>query len=359
MLLPINKNIIKINKSIIDSLEDENRIMNFEKRFDQLESFREAMSKYIHGYEKTDCERLTSKVSILPNGHILDHHALGYFAPLELKRWGFEEHGKSMKRSHIEQIKILNDFFVNHGVRFIYVPIPCKVAIDPFIAVDEDVIPDDRLVIPQWRKVLLDIAYEGIECVDCYAELRKIGRASYTKNHHISPIGAGIIAEKVTEYIRLTTGGLEDGCLAELLCKDEYLGSPVLLNSGNNNSTEMGEEYFKSTRVFIRNDEFERPYMGRDTDSEIVIIGDCNLQSYRGTGADVTAQISGALKYPVGYLGRYLPFAKHDSIDKLPTGSLHGKAVIIYIGFISGSFVRATHIDDTWSIKLPTEGIFM
>lgn len=361
MLFPNKENIIRANRSIIDSLENENRIINFKKRLLQLESFREAMSEYVCGYEREepDCECLTSKVSILPNGHLLDHHALGYFAPMEFERWGFEQNGKPMKRSHIDQIKILNDFFVDHGVRFIYVPIPCKVAVDPYIAVDKDVVPYDQLVIPQWRKVLLDIAYEGIECVDCYAELKKTGRASYTKNHHISPIGAGIIADKVAEYIYLTTEGLKEDCYANFLCKDEYLGSPVLLNSGNNNSAELGEEFFETTRVFIRDDEFERPYMGRDSDSEIVIIGDCNLQSYRGTGADVTSQISGALKYPVGYLGRYLPFAKHDSIDKLPMGSLYGKAIIIYIGFISGSFVRANHVEDTWSMKLPAEGIFM
>lgn len=359
MLLPIKEKIAEIRSSLLDLLEYENKTINFRKRWFELDDFRESLSKYVDGYDGSNSERLTSKVSILCNGHILDHHVLGYFAPMEFKRWGFCQSGTMIKRNHVEQIKILSDFFTSYGVRFIYVPLPCKVAIDPAIAVADDVIPMDGLIIPQWRKVLLDMIYEGIEIVDCYTELRNKNRLSFTRNHHISPVGAVVIANKVSEYIRLTTLGLKKEPCTDFAYKNEVLGSPVLLTSGNDNSIELGEEYFESTRVFLRKDGFERPYMGRNRDSEIVIIGDCNLQSYRGTGADITAQLSGRLKYPIGYLGRYLPFARYDSIDKLPAGILYGKSIVIYIGFISGSFVRANREDDVWSTNLPEERIFM
>lgn len=358
MFLSKEESIRTQREKIREELKKEWQTIDYEKRWLELKNFRTEMAKYVEGYNDCDENNLMAKLSILSNGHILDHHALGYFAPMKFKRWGFKNrNGELVKRSPDEQIKVLSRYFEEHNIRFIYVPIPCKVAVDPKIAVKWDVIPEDGLVIPQWREILWKLAEGGVELIDCYSMLRTASGKPFTKNHHISPIGARIIAEAVSDYICNTTVYSQNE--KRFICRDEIIGSPVLLNSGNNNSREVGAEYFESTRVFFKDSAgLERPYLGKNTDSKIVIVGDCNLQSYRGQGVDVTAQIAGKLKYPVEYLGRYLPFAKNDSIDKLPEGSLYDKEIVIYIGFVSASFVRANNDEDVWSMDLPGEEIF-
>lgn len=339
----------RYNSILTEGLQRECQIENYDNQWDNLEVFRKAMYCYVEQDKFTGT--LKSKITILDNGHVIDHHALGYFAPMSFYRIGFGE----KNNTHAEQINILREFLASHDVRLIYVPLPCKIAVHPNIAVAEDVLPSDKMVIPQWRSTLLELSKMGVEIVDCYEDLKADN--TYTKNHHISPVGAEIIAQKVFEYVKDTTDIKNYD--NNIKSKREWIGSSVLFNSGNNNSIELGTECFYTERYFhIFNDDYYIPYMGRNVESEIAVIGDCNLQSYRGSGSDVTAQLSGKLKYPVKYIGRYLPFAKNDSINKLPTGSLHNISVLIYVGFVSGSYVRACGEHDMWCTQLPDERIF-
>lgn len=349
------QNVDRENTNLIKALNAENRIINYEYRWDELQVFRDEISIFIQGYSRDYPRPLSSKITMLENGHIIDHHALGYFAPMEFKRYGFadEESGEKCKRSHIEQIRILSEYLGLHGVRLIYVPLPCKGAVWPYIFADKSVIPYDEMIIPNWRNVIYQTALSKVEIVDCYHELKK--HNSYTKNHHISPVGAEIIGKMVADYITKTSVyDVEQS----FITRREVIGSPVLYRSGDLNSIEMDIDYYEASRTFRVLGDKMYPYMGKNVKSSLAIIGDCNLQSYRGTGFDVTAQISGQLRYPAMYIGRYLPFAKNDSIDKLPAGSLAGVDIVVYVGFVSGSFVRACNSEDSWCQMLPLESVF-
>ena len=342
--------------AIIEKLMREKNQVNYEKRWNELQDFREKISAYVNGYSKDDYSRLSSKVTILSNGHLIDHHALGYFAPMEFQRYGFTdtETGKRIKRSPVDQLRMLSNHLKLHGIRFIYVPLPCKTAVNPLIISNENVIPKDEMVIPQWRSMILNAALAGIEVIDCYSVL-KGKNDSYTKNHHVSPVGADIIGKEVAKYIKNTTIYSKNHSFIQ---KKEIIGSPVLYRSGDANSIELDVGFYEANRTLVNSENKFVPYVGKDIGTDIAVIGDCNLQSYRGTGFDITAQISGYLQYPVLYVGRYLPFAKNDSIEKLPEHSLAGIDVLLYIGFVSGCFVRACHDDDVWCQSLPSESVF-
>ena len=348
--------ILEYNSRIKESMIYENNFIDYERRWCELEGFRYEVSRYIEGYDGKTNKDISSKVTVLENGHLIDHHALGYFSPMSIKRYGFTDpsFGVLIKRSPLEQIKILNDYFKDNGIRFIYVPLPCKTAIDPHIFVSDAVIPKDNMVIPQWRSLICELVKEGIEIVDCYIKLSE-HKLSFSHNHHVSPIGANVIGRAVSDYIKNTTEYSEDSLFTSI---NDVIGSPVLSRSGDNNSIELNIDYYSTNKYYYQQDGVARPYSGRNYNSDLAIIGDCNLQCYRGTGFDVTAQISGCLRYPIKYLGRYLPFAKFDSIDKLPAGSLANVKMLIYIGFVSGCFVRACHEEDEWSTRLPSESVF-
>ena len=66
--------------------------------------------------------KLYSKITQLENGHILDHHVLGYFAPLNFKRVGFEFQFKTPA----EQVAYISRQMEAHGIHFIYVPLQYK-----------------------------------------------------------------------------------------------------------------------------------------------------------------------------------------------------------------------------------------
>ena len=337
-------------------LDVEKKVIDYEKRWEDLRLFRNRMADYVEGYNTDITSDLSSKVVVLENGHIIDHHALGYFAPMHFKRYGFVDKTSNLtnKITPVNQITTLAEFLNRNNVRFIYVPLPCKGAVYPEIIVESDFIPDDGMIIPQWRNMLYELALNNIELVDCYNELCNV-KKTFTKNHHISPLGAQIVGKKIAGYIMKTT---EFTASEDFKSKENILGSPTLMRSGDNNSVEMGMDYFDTESHYYRISDKYVPFSGRNIRSEIAIIGDCNLQAYRGTGSDLTAQISGNLRYPIKYLGRYLPFAKKDSIEKLPKGTLKGVKILLYVGFISACFVRACREDDSWSTHLPDENIF-
>lgn len=352
----VNAKMVKFyNSKIIDILESENRLISYSDRWCHLKPFRDEFSMFVNGYSQNDYNCLSSKVTLLDNGHIIDHHAIGYFSPMNFMRYGFcDSKTKPTKITPVEHLNILNKYLRNYDIRLIYVPLPCKVAVNPSLFVSKHVIPSDNMVIPQWRNMILNLAKFDVEIVDCYSSLC-LAKDCYSRNHHISPIGASVIGKNVAEYIKTTTTYDNLGFFYKI---DDTIGSPVLIRSGDSNSTEVAIDLYNSHKFYFENNGCKSPYTGIGVKSKIAIIGDCNLQSYRGSGFDITAQISGFLNYPVKYLGRYLPFAKFDSIDKLPVASLANVKILIYVGFISACFVRAANINDCWSTSLPQHYCF-
>ncbi len=344
----MNQKIIKYQSDLIKKIGNEEFMFGGVQRWNDLSLFRNRLSRFVGGFNESysagSVLSLKPKTTILENGHVIDHHALGYFAPMEFKREGV---GGRLLYPH-EQLSMLSKQLEDNGVRLLYVPLPCKLAIYPELAIEDSIIPVDRNVIPQWRHYIRKCAMMGIEIVDCYEAFLNSDEMLFTKNHHISPNGAKLIGEIVAKYLVETVDRIERK--SEFICKNEIIASTVMTNSGNDNSLEIGMEYFPSRRV-LQIEKTVHPYTGY-IDSEIGIIGDCNIQSYRGQGCDVTSNISYELKYPVKYIGRYLPFANKDTLDKIPDGSLAELKILLYIGFASASFVRAYDDSYAWCRNL-------
>lgn len=334
---------------------EQNITGGFEKRYEELYSFRSELAVYLDKNEYGTPENyMEPKITILNSGHILDHHILGYFAPMDFKRIGFN----NILRTPVEQLLLLNQQLKEQNIRFIYVALPCKLAVNPEIAVSEDVIPKDGIMIPQWRKMLLDLCKEGVEIVDCYPHFLEYRNSKqlFTKNHHISPIGADLISTLISDYLVKTTK-IDFDSLG-LISERKIINSTVFYISGNENSPQMGSEEFEADCIFLKRDKSPKVYLGNEFKSEIAVVGNCNLQSYRNMGCDITANLAYKLNYPVNYVGRYLPFAKIDSIDKVPSKALNNKKILIYIGFPSAAYVRAYHPGDNWSTSLINDDAF-
>ncbi len=342
------------NEKLLRIFKAEQCLKNYEQRYAELKSFRTILNKFAYGNLESDS--LKPKITILNNGHVLDHHILGYLAPMEFKRIGFG----NIYRTPTEQLSVLNNWLKERGIRFVYVSLPCKIAIYPeIIGLGVD-IPTDRIVIPQWRNQLYRLSSLGVEIVDCYDEFQRVRQKGdlYSKNHHISPYGAQVIAKRISDYLRETT--ILDGTVSEHAFKStkREIEDYVLRVSGDYSSEKLGKEKFITQCVSMVTNGSDKIYTGEEIESEICIIGNCNLQSYRYTGCDITARLAYDLNYPVNYGGRYLPFAKVDTIDKMPKGLLAGKKILIYVGFLSGSFVRAYRQDDVWSRIMLSDNVF-
>lgn len=355
------KNIIKAKRDLLLSelkQEESMYVDGFNGKWNELNSFRYEMSKYINCSKNGDIYYdLSPKTTFLDNGHVIDHHALGYFAPMDFKRKGFSFDDKNVNKkiSPVEQLSMFNDFLDDKNVRLIYVPMPCKVAVYPSIAVSNESIPEDEMVIPQWRNFIKQCALNEIEVVDCYNGFKSSPEMVFSKNHHLSPHGTRLIGSIIAQYISETTDNISSNI--NFVKMKDVIGSTIMSHSGNDNSREVGIELFESESVKIKENNGVFPYVGY-CDSHIGIIGDCNTQSYRGTGFDITAHISGGLNYPVKYIGRYLPYANKDTLDKINKGILSDIKILIYVGFVSACFVRAYSDEMSWGNKMIKEEAF-
>lgn len=332
--------------------EEERSMGGYDRKYDALCLFRKALKdSYAEGDIESDT--LAPRITVLKNGHILDHHVLGYLAPMEFKRLGFGD----VHRTPAEQIIALEGQLRQMGIRFVYAPIPCKLAVYPEIAGIDRYVPEDEMVIPQWRKMLYQLSLAGVEIVDCYGPLRKAkeNKALFSKNHHISPYGAAVIGGEIAEYIKRTTKLNKTLKFTGMMQKVE---DDVLWISGDYSSKKMGMESFEVVCTRAEIDGRDEIYTGNEVESEICIIGDCNLQSYRYKGCDITAALARSLGYPVQYGGRYLPFAKIDRIDRMPDNLLEKTRLLVYTGFVSGGFVRAYRSADVWSRNLIPDSVF-
>lgn len=344
------------NKRVIQQLADEEQGMGgYDRKYEELYLFRKVLKDhYVEG--DIEADTLTPQITVLENGHILDHHVLGYLAPMEFKRVGFGD----VYRTPVEQIIMLDKQLRQMGIRFVYAPIPCKLAVYPEIAGIDDYVPEDGMVIPQWRKMLYQLSLTGVEIVDCYDPLRNLKEEKplFSRNHHISPYGADVIGREIAEYIKKTTELNKSHKYFEFTGVMQEVEDEVLWISGDYSSRKMGMESFEAACTQVNRNGKDEIYTGEEVESEICIIGDCNLQSYRYKGCDITAVLSRRLGYPVQYGGRYLPFAKIDRIDRMPDNLLEKTRLLVYTGFVSGGFVRAYRKADVWSRNLIPDSVF-
>lgn len=355
----MNINILKIKenmKKLKEQLEFERvRYHGYQNWYEMLEFFRKEMMNYV---ELDELGNINPKMTQLDNGHIIDHHAMGYLAPLDFKRTGFYYD----KRSPSEQLILLNDQLRENGVRFIYVALPCKKAIYP-----EFIVPniDPKMnVIPQWRKMLLELVDHGVEVVDIFPEFqkRKNNISLYvTKNHHVSPLGADVVAQKIADYLSDTTTDLvcEDWAFTQIKMGIQ-LGMGALFNRPVVNR----DDFYIANTVQIKENNNDNIYIYTAMNeavlsSKIIMIGDCNLQAFLQHGASIVSNASYYLNYPIHYGGRYLLFDfEIDGIWKMPEHTLKSKEILIYVGFPSASFVRARNETDRWSTQFISSNCF-
>lgn len=340
-------------QKLIEGLEREkNRIGGYEEWYNSLEEFRRQLGFLL---KKTDNDRYDWKYTWLESGDLIDHHVLGYYAPLDFKRIGFN----AEKRTPSEQIEALVGQLKQKGdIRFIYVTLPCKLAVYPELAVDTSCIPKEvnGKVIPQWRKMISECLDKNIEVLDCYdLFLQNKDKKLFQRDHRISPMGAKILADYVCEYLEATTeSDILNKYQIDLKVKREKICSELL-----------GKLYtYEASVVQESADGLWQPYTGETSDwseaSEIGIIGNCNLQAYRETGAGIVANLSASLNYPISYIGRYLPFCALDRIGNIKSGMLKNTKILLYFGFPSASYVRAYHsMADLWSLDLIKDDAFL
>ena len=312
----------------------------YEKWYYELEDFRKQLEPYGKTIITPDGRKcVVSRNLRLPNGHYIDHHISGYFAPLEFKRIGFEYE----KRTPAEQLIYLSKYLQQREIRFIYVPLPCKKAVYPELVVDNSVIPQDRIVIPQWRKMIREALEGGVEVLDLYPEfLENKQNMLYAYEHNISPQGAILVGKKIAEYL--------DSTIDFESKEREFISESKRTEIAAFNGWKRDEMFFyPGESIFTWENNRMKPVTGCDVSSEILLIGDCNTQGYMQQGASVTAHLSHHLKYPIEYGGRCLAFDPIDRINTIEKGKLSGKKVLIYVGFVSASYVRSIHPYNLWS----------
>jgi hypothetical protein len=346
-----NKNNYQSNLKKMLEVECESRI-NYSNWYDELGEFRKQLGKYLGNYDEfVKGATITEKQTLLNNGHCLDHHVMGYYAPLDFQRIGFG----AQLRTPSEQISLLSKQFSEHGIRFIYLSLPCKLAVYPELAVDPACLPVDKKVIPQWRKMIYELVGSGVEVVDFYNYFLscKNEKMLYNIGHHISPYGAEVIAHVMSDYLKNTMdfSQLSSHSIEFHQRKERIIQTVV---SGNHNLI----EYLPANRIDISESQGLKPYLGNEIKSEVLVFGNCNLNAYIYYGAGIHANLSYHLNYPIEYGGRFLPFCQVDRVNKMPKGLLKDKKVVIYVGFPSGSFVRSRYLPLLWNIDPIPEDVF-
>ena len=319
---------------------DESRHNGYEQWFSKTKPFRDSFYKY------------TDELFLKPfyNDHIEDHHAFGYFAPIDMHGEGF-----GFKTfSPAEQIATLAQYFKKKGITFIYAALPCKAAVYPHFYVKKKNIPDDQIVIPQWRKVIHEALNLGVNVVDLYPIFKKFSIENenlFTESHIISPVGAAIVGKYIAAYVEH---------FAQQIPKE----NPDLFNAnytfGTYNFSWLAEEKRRTTVDISYNGKLYAPYA--ITEGEIAVFGNCNsteLPSQHG----LVSQMAYNLKRDVRHVGRHLPFCPstlhYETMRALLPSSLHNIKVVVYVGFPSAAHVRsAPSLDYKWNTLLPHDNIF-
>lgn len=242
------------------------------------------------------------------------------------------------------------------GIRFIYVALPGKLDVYPEIVFQDDLISEGVNVNPAARNFLDELLKLDVEVVDCYPEMIKQRHLSplFSRGHHISLEGAKVIADILSGYLERTTCVPSSPSFhlkrsQETVCMPYYdRANPFPYN-----------DVMDMSKVTICDGVKEKPYLANEVESQIAVIGNCNLQSYEFTGGGIPSNLAFNLKYPVTYLGRYLPFAPIDRVNQLPRGSLYGMKILLYVGFVSAPFVRAPLLSNLWNIDRIPQSAFI
>ena len=258
----------------------------YEEWYSDLDQFRDSLKRFYTCKFGEQMYRMDNPEFVLPTGDHIDHHIIGYLAPLDFKRIGWN----GILRSPDEQIVMLNNFLKKRGTRFIYVALPCKEVIYPQLIADEALLHGKTIIVPQWRYMLSKIVEKNVEVVDMLPAMKEKGEDIFAKTHYISHKGAKIISQAIKEYLEKTTKGLYNN-----------------------------KEY-----------------------SEIGIFGNCNLQAYLDEKKGILANLILDMEYPISYIGRYLPFCCIDTMTESAIKELLKYKIVIYVGFPSASFVRTS-----------------
>lgn len=283
--------------------------------YDELSPFRSAFEKY------------TKDMYMKPfyGKHVEDHHAFGYFAPIDLKRMGF----RYRMRTPAEQLLGLSEQFEKRGITFIYIALPCKAAVYPEMYIDKQVLPKDEIVIPQWRKVLFEAMCLGVNVIDMFPvflQNKAFGDMLFDFGHMITPYAAAIIGETVAEYVK--------PCVSSIPKLD---GNSFKLVQTN------------TTDVYLN----DIPYTSSLNTGEISLFGNCNSTGLRDRNC-IAAHIAYNLKRYVNHVGRLLPFGPagvfSETVRACLPSSFANKKIVFYVGFPSASFVRCIERNSTYNL---------
>lgn len=284
---------------------------------DELALFRDAFAKY----------NAEMRYVNFYGEHQEDHHGLGYYAPLDWKYVGFD----GIIRTPAEQIIELAKIFKMHNIHFIYVALPCKAAIYTHYYISSEFIPKDGIVIPQWRKMLLEIMLAGVEVVDMFPiflEHKRAERPLYLESHMWGPYAAELTAAETAKHLSHCFGTTE-------FRRKRYTAFYKF-------------DWFQNYRQILVNG-VEKDTSGIST--SVATFGNCNNFQFfsfdkaipkncKSIPADFASLLSYEIKNHVKLLGRYLPFSKNEGVGLFPPGSLAGIKTILYVGFPSASYVR-------------------
>ena len=351
----LEERIVEQKEMLRKKLEEEQSLYGgYESWYDSLAEFREQMKKYVQMVETPSGEIVYRDKITKVGTHLIDWHARAFLAPLEFKRIGIGLE----KLSPEEQLLKISNQCKEKGIRFIYVPLPNKKAIYPELVVDEKYIENGKCLIPQWRRFLSELAKDDyIEIIDVYQDFVENKESDLFSNveHNISPKGAELVGKKIAEYLQDTTQIEKQ----EIQITSKSMRIPVNSAEFDVKNPDFGRHvFYPAEQVYIQNNGEWEIYTGTNVSSDILLIGDCNVQEFTLQGASVTAQVSNGLDYPIEYGGRCLPYHNIDRINKIKRHSLVGKDVLIYVAFVSASFVRASEHWQTWSVDGIYENAF-
>ena len=257
-------------------IEEEQRHGGYERWYNHCRVMRkEIMSKYISYYTPWNTYRW--KVVKNYHGHYIDHHILSYLAPLDFHGIGW---GNYMLRP-FEQIFNLDRYFKEHGVRFIYVPLPNKGVIYPEV-LELPTRMKSGVNSPQWRKYVRDVVEAGVEVVDVLPNFvrRKNDKNSVynTVQHYLSSYGAMVVADEISNYLQITGWDFKEQLRLYKKEKEQkyrYTNCPL-------GPLTTVEKLIICSQADPSGSEI--PYVGEHISSSVGIFGDCNVEEHNESG---------------------------------------------------------------------------
>lgn len=193
---------------------------------------------------------------------------------------------------------------------------------------------------PQYRKYVLSLLDLGLEVIDLYpvfkewVDIHGADDLLFSKDHHISPMGAKLVADTIADYLKRTTTDIKETLKVNQNSIMFY------------DHSDLNDDYLSKTYVNCIEGTNEVVWRFNEKCCPISVFGDCNLQSYRYLGAGIQANLVYNLKGPVFDGGRVLIFDdKRERINlmsKQMLDEIKTSEIMIYVAFGSASFVRTS-----------------